>query len=456
MATAGTTDNTPRLSFKVDNLPKLSSRGTDFTTWKNAWTITFSYLSLNDLLDDTKPASSTSPRQFKAHALLMQAVESDLIGFVTGFETPSAAWKGLLNQYNRDTSLNNVHLLRQLTELRMPPDSSLRNHMNNFHQSWKRMSSRCNSSSKPVAAALRSTFASDEVKSYFFLSTLLDTYDNVVDNLINKDLISYSQIKAKMLDLANKHSNADTPDGATAYWTQTSRNKPNECTYCKARNLPCSGHIHANCNVLKKEQKKRGKETNTQKRNRRTFTAKEAIANSDSSSEDEETFATTTFSATSQHNDNIVSITSSYCSDFTPLTTERLAHTTLSSILSANAAEYVFEPADNVESIEDINANATHFEEPGSPNRWIFDTGCSAHMSSFRSDFTDIQPFSGWVRVAGGNRYHVKGRGSVALHTVLPRGDVTASTLENTLYVPDMPNTHFFSWSQARHKGFHF
>ena len=82
-----------------------------------------------------KPASSTSPHQFKAHALLMQAVKSNLIGFVTGFETPSTAWKGLLNQYNKNTNLNNIHLLRQLTELQMPPNNSLKNHIDNFHQS---------------------------------------------------------------------------------------------------------------------------------------------------------------------------------------------------------------------------------------------------------------------------------------------------------------------------------
>ena len=189
MATAGATDSTPHLSFKVDNLPKLSSHSTDFTTWKNAWTIAFSYLSLNDLLNDTKDAGATSPRRFEAHALLMQAVEPDFISFVTGFETPSATWKGLLNQYDRDTGLNSVHLLQQLIELQMSSDSSLKKHFNTFHQSWKRMSSHCNFSSKLVAAALRNIFVSDEIKSYFFFSTLPDTYDNVVDNFISKNLL---------------------------------------------------------------------------------------------------------------------------------------------------------------------------------------------------------------------------------------------------------------------------
>ena len=185
----------------------------------------------------------------------MQAIKPDFINFVTGFETLSVAWKGLLNQYDKDISFNSIHLFQQLIELRMSSNSSLREHFDTFHQSWKRMFSRCNSSSKPVAAALRNTFASDEVKGYFFFSTLPDTYDNVVDNLISKDLTGYGQVEAKMLDLVDKHSNTDMPESVTAYWTQTSRNCPNECIYCKACNLLYSGHIHINYNILKKNKK---------------------------------------------------------------------------------------------------------------------------------------------------------------------------------------------------------
>ena len=75
-------------------------------------------------------------------------------------------------------------------------------------------------------------------------------------------------------------------------------------------------------------------------------------------------------------------------------------------------------------------------------------------MSSYKEDFAIIEPCWGWVRVAGGGRYAVKGKGVVKLDLVLPRGTINQSKLDCALYVPDMKNTWLFSWIQTRRKGY--
>ena len=112
----------------------------------------------------------------------------------------------------------------------------------------------------PVATALRNVFTSEDVKGYFFLTTLPETMENVIDNLVSKDTTKYSTIESKMLDLCEKPLDmATTFTSTSAYWTQTSCcNVPTstdlsckECSYCKKKNFRFKSHIYAKCDHLK-------------------------------------------------------------------------------------------------------------------------------------------------------------------------------------------------------------
>ena len=70
-----------------------------------------------DVLEET---TADSPRQFEAHAMLLQAVEPDLVDFVSGFDTPALAWKALA-----DINFSLIYLLRSLIDLRMSVDALL-------------------------------------------------------------------------------------------------------------------------------------------------------------------------------------------------------------------------------------------------------------------------------------------------------------------------------------------
>ena len=140
----------PRFSFKTDSLPKLSARGDNFVSWKNAWNIAFNCLQLQPVIKATT-YNDDSPKRWEAHAFLISSVEPDLIEFVTSYDHPAKAWKALCERYDRDTGLSSVHLLRSITEIRMAPETSLRDHLDAFHRAWMKMEQRCNSSTKPVA-----------------------------------------------------------------------------------------------------------------------------------------------------------------------------------------------------------------------------------------------------------------------------------------------------------------
>ncbi len=58
-----------------------------------------------------------------------------------------------------------------------------------------------------MAAALKNTFNSDKIKKYFFLTILLKNMENIINNIINKNIITYPSIKVKMLDLIKKYNN---------------------------------------------------------------------------------------------------------------------------------------------------------------------------------------------------------------------------------------------------------
>ena len=49
-------------------------------------------------------------------------------------------------------------------------------------------------------------FKLDKVKGSFFLVTLPDTIDYIINNLLTQKTTSFTNLKPKMLDLAKKHT----------------------------------------------------------------------------------------------------------------------------------------------------------------------------------------------------------------------------------------------------------
>jgi hypothetical protein len=221
--------NAFQVKFDPSSYPKLTSRGDNYTEWKSAWMIALKYAGVWMLMSGKTPRpivegaaqDDWDTQDNKAMVLLISAVHSDLMSMVANCETAPKAWKYLSERFDRDTGNTSIHLFRALTNLRYKDGDDLRAHIDEFHEMWIRMTKRCQSSQQNVAKAMKQIFESDEVKGSFFLTTLPDTMDHIIDNIGTRGLTTFTEIEPKMLDISEKHS-LDTVD-SSAYYTSTRR-----------------------------------------------------------------------------------------------------------------------------------------------------------------------------------------------------------------------------------------
>lgn len=52
-------------------------------------------------------------------------------------------------------------------------------------------------------------FDSEDIKGIFFLTTLLEAMNNIINNLSSRDITRFTNIETKILDLANRHNVAE-------------------------------------------------------------------------------------------------------------------------------------------------------------------------------------------------------------------------------------------------------
>lgn len=153
---------------------------------------------------------------------------------------------------------------------------------------------------------MKAVFDSDKVKGSFFLTTLPDSMDTIIDNLSTGNITTFKQIELKMLDIHEKHQ---IGDDSTAYWTATNRDKnkknkannrlkgnqanqpmdpsdPKECTYYKKHGHKYDNHTHRNCYRLQKDRKKNKKDDRKKTKSNTANVAREA-SDKDTASEPE-------------------------------------------------------------------------------------------------------------------------------------------------------------------------
>ena len=402
-------------TFKLDpaSLPKLSSRGENYAEWRSAWTLALKYAGLWPTVSKATIAVTDDDYEEKdtrALVMLLSSVHTDLTMTVTTCESSNKAWVYLRERFDRDTGNVAIHSFRALTNLRYHDGEDLKHHLDNFHQVWTKMARKTQGSTQPVAKAMKPIFESDEVKGSFFLTTLPDTMDNLIDNLATRGITTFVDIEPKILDIAEKHS-LDTVD-SSAYYTTTRKLKNtntttpnNECTWCKKHDMTFIGHVYTNCRKLKKYQEENKKEDNPQTASKKKQKG-DNMANAVALDSDNESATVNAFN-TVVENGKRIREESAYTTSPLPLT-----------------------------------------------SGWILDSGASRHMSGSIDDFSSVQPRSGTITVAGDLRLPIEGVGTVRLRCRLPDGSTVISELTNVLYSRELKSTKLFSWPYVRHKGY--
>ncbi|KAK4081277.1 uncharacterized protein Triagg1_2809 [Trichoderma aggressivum f. europaeum] len=306
MATAG-------FSFKLDpsSLPRLNSRGDNYAEWRAAWTIAFRYAELWDVVSDGKAPTVSSPPtdaetalqtkwkkdDNKAMVMLMSAVHEDIVMLVTTASTASQAWTALADRYDRDTAHSTIQQFRRLTSMRFDENEDLVQHLDAFHQTWVNMERRCRTSEHELAKNLLAVFSSQSIKGLFFLSTLPESMDNVVDNLSTRGVNKFVDIEPKMFDIAYRRQQ---PMDEKALYTKTAGKRTNprsatnndECTWCRKHNLAFVGHVYTNCHKLadfKKQKDKNKNKTNVPNKSKKGKHNACQATTSDSGDDDDET-----------------------------------------------------------------------------------------------------------------------------------------------------------------------
>ncbi|KAL2395076.1 Retrovirus-related Pol polyprotein from transposon TNT 1-94 [Exophiala dermatitidis] len=446
------------VSFKLDpaSLPKLAPRGDNYSEWRPSWTLAFRYAKLWDVVSGKKTRTEENQEQWeeddtKALVMLLSAVHTDLTLTVTGYDTSAKAWAALAERFDRDTGNSTIYLFRNITTLRYKDGDDLQKHLDEFHGLWQKMQKRCQSSNQEVAKAMRPVFDSDQVKGSFFLATLPDTMDNIIDNLNTKEISKFVDIEPKMLDIAEKHLHAAEPQAA--YYTSTARTHPKgkqniqgkeqvECTWCRKHNLTFVGHVYTNCEHLKQHQanKKAGQPSSTTPRpssttsqpSRRAHKARTA----DAEEEDEEDDDVVAFSTLASN--PIIAHTQPILPPQQPI----LSHTRKRSLEDEN---------------HDIDALAVKLHPlslQSQSRSWIFDTGATRHMSGYAEDFMTLAPQKGTITIAGGHKLPIEGMGTVCLRVLLPSGATKDTKLTNVIYSRFLKGTRLFSWPHICQMGY--
>ncbi|KAH6606854.1 hypothetical protein Trco_006007 [Trichoderma cornu-damae] len=214
--------NTFAFDLELSTLPKLDSKGSNYPQWQAAWSIAFRYVELWDIVSNTRPrpvvtanadAPDAATEQATAVAqwvkddntalvMIMSAVHPDIFTLFTASSSSHQAWESLKSRFNRDSAYSTILQFRHLMTMRYNESDDLIQHLNAFHQLWTSMEQRCKTSQHELAKDLNAVFSSESVKGLFFLSTLPESMDTIIDNLSTGNVNWFYDIRPKMLEIA--------------------------------------------------------------------------------------------------------------------------------------------------------------------------------------------------------------------------------------------------------------
>src|ERR1700761_6616705 len=149
-------------SFKIDtaNLPKLASRGDNFTEWRAAWTIALKHAGVHDCIKNKRITDLDETKDTQAMMMILTSVHSDHQAAITQCVDAYDAWKYLSDRFDRDTGNNYIYLFRSLTNLRYKDGDDLQRHVDDFHQIWIKLQKKSSTSTNSVATAMKAMLES--------------------------------------------------------------------------------------------------------------------------------------------------------------------------------------------------------------------------------------------------------------------------------------------------------
>lgn len=162
---------------------------------------------------------------------LVSAVDRTPRNMITSQPVAKDAWANIKARFDRETPATTLSLLRNIVDLKLVENENVADHLTSFTNAWDRLQQRSLSSTSGVANAFQDVTLSDEVKGAFLLLSLPESMNNIIDNLVTKDLIKYQDIQPKLLDLSADRNVIENENKAYPSTNQ----EPIECSWCKVK-----------------------------------------------------------------------------------------------------------------------------------------------------------------------------------------------------------------------------
>ncbi|KAI1005585.1 hypothetical protein K3495_g2633, partial [Podosphaera aphanis] len=190
-------ENLAPFPLKLDRLPILT--GSDnYRRWVGSWEISFAAMGLLKYLTGAIPEKSKAndygrweQANNQLRGLLLGAVDEPLQTIVIDVLTAKEAWDQLKARFDRETTNSTIFLLKNVTNLSLRDGESIPEYLTKFNDSWNRLRNRSQASETTLAKAFKDLTSSDDVKGAFLLSSLPKSMENIVENLVTKEVINY-------------------------------------------------------------------------------------------------------------------------------------------------------------------------------------------------------------------------------------------------------------------------
>ena len=394
--------------IKIDSIQKLVG-ASNYQTWRD----TAEYLLTNIVLEEvsmwdivsgvkTEPSGKATEKETQVYKRLerqcslffLQAVESQWHPILAATKKPHLIWKALENKFGIENPRTFFFQYKSLMHLKLEDRNKISDHLTHFETEWLRFQHRCAQGKETdklqLPRQLHEFAQSEQAKATVLLTSLPDDMDNIVDNLVSKDL-TYEEVFARLMDLGNKDGGKEDKaykakqqrkdKQKSQVLTKGTNSEKNEgCSYCRKYfpKTKFTTHTWQECRKLqadkeKGEVKKGGPQTSDQK---------ESARRADESD------------------------------------SERVSRTSTSSSYSP----------------------------------WILDTGASSHMTSKLDLLMNIKSHSSVIRIADDSGIHCDGVGEVRLDCKAPDDTSSEVTMEKVMYVPELGHYSLMSWQAVDRK----
>jgi len=251
--------------IKLDSLECLEGQ-TNYEDWASQMSMAFRPMGVYDIIiNGVQPALNATDEELEAHKVLanhailvlIQVISKHILKKISKLTISHEIWKALRETYYHDNVFFFVHQVADLCSLstQLEKDQSVVDFMEKFDDQWTRVY-QMTTRPDPYQQKFRAFLEEDYAKHDFLLAVLSKHDPNLVDNLMTKLNLSYTELKHHIRALASNRQLdqlsapvidiALVTEGRGACRCQNYRARQNqtalqnarqspviECTYCK-------------------------------------------------------------------------------------------------------------------------------------------------------------------------------------------------------------------------------